>query len=263
VNRTPDGGERRLLSLDLWHTLLYIEPEAEEAYMRQQVDLAAELLASAPRVAGNTLGGDGDPRTVFEVVYAEAVRASQDGRSVTPSEQIRIAGARSGRVPDVPRYLEGLRTLVAATPFRRAPDAAEVLRELREDGWATAVVSNTVGEPGAYLRPVLQRMGFEELLDAYVFSDEHPWTKPAPEIFRVASGTLGIGPARTVHVGDGWVDIEGARRAGLRAGVLYTGLQRYGQRYRELFLPPGWAEPVTPYRVGSWPELPGVLGSLL
>lgn len=258
-----EGDGRRLLSLDLWHTLLYLVPSAEEAYMQAQVDLAVGILSDAP------VQGDGPPlgparlRSAFEAVYAGAVHASQEGRSVTPASQMREAGSRTGRLPDPQAYVDGLVQLVARTPFQEAPQAAEVVQGLREEGWATAVVSNTVGEPGEALRPVLKRMGFDRLVDAFVFSDEEPWTKPAPEIFRAALARVGATPERTVHVGDGWVDIEGARRARLRAGVLYTGLQSYGQRYRELFLPKGWSEPTTPYRLQSWPELPALLRTIL
>jgi len=262
VTGPPAGRTPRLLSLDLWHTLVYLEPEAEEAYMRAQVDLASTVLAAAPRVAAGSPAKDPDLRSVFEEVYARAVAASQQGRSVSPALQIEQAGARCGRVPDPQAYLDGLRDLVGRTRFRPAPAALDVLAGLRRDGWTTAVISNTVGEPGAALRPVLERMGVDRLVDAFVFSDEGPWTKPAPEIFREALDRLGVGPDHTVHVGDGWVDIEGARRARLRAGILYTGLQRYGARYRELFLPTGWSEPVTPYRFASWPELPGLLAQL-
>jgi FMN phosphatase YigB (HAD superfamily) len=258
----PNDGPR-LLSLDLWHTLVYLDPEAEETYMRAQVDLAVSVLSNARLAVGTTPAAPDGLRTAFEAVYAGAVAASQEGRSVPPSAQIADAGARTGRVPDPRKYVDGLCELVTRTPFQPAPDAVAVLRGLRDDGWATAVVSNTIGEPGEALRPVLRRMGFETLVDAFVFSDEHPWTKPAPEIFREALDLLGADRLRTVHVGDGWVDIEGARRAQLRAGVLYTGLQHYGRKYRELFLPPGWSEPTAAYRVGSWPELPGVLRTIL
>ena len=257
----PTSGAGRLLSLDLWHTLVYLDPEAEEAYMREQVDLATRVLSAAPQ-SGAASANDGQLRSTFEAVYAEAVAASQQGRSVPPAAQIVEAGRRTGRRPDPRTYLEGLQRLVSETRFREAPGALQTLDQLRNDGWRTAVVSNTVGEPGASLRPVLERTGFQSRIDAYVFSDELPWTKPAPEIFREAPGRLGIPLTSTVHVGDGWVDIEGARRAGLRAGVLFTGLQHYGARYRTLFLPPGWESPPTDYRVASWSELPALLAGL-
>jgi FMN phosphatase YigB (HAD superfamily) len=261
-SRAPNDGPR-LLSLDLWHTLLYLDPEAEETYMRAQVDLAVSVLSEARLAVGSAPVAPDGLRSVFEAVYAGAVAASQEGRSVPPPDQIAEAGARTGRVPEPQEYVDRLCALVARTPFQPAPGAVAVLRGLRNDGWAVAVISNTVGEPGEAFRPVLRRMGFEPLVDVLVFSDEHPWTKPAPEIFGEALDQVGADPLRAVHVGDGWVDIEGARRARLRAGILYTGLQHYGQMYRRLFLPPGWSEPPTPYRFRSWPELPGLLRTIL
>ncbi len=259
---TRDGGPRAL-TLDLWHTLLYLEPEDEEAYMTAQMDLATSILDAAPVVDPTASAKEADLRRAFERVYGEAVAASQRGESVGPSQQIEEAGRRTGRHPRASEYFERLKELVARTPFRPAPGAVAALRRLRQLGWRTALVSNTVGEPGEALRPILEEMGYRDVIDAEVFSDERPWTKPSPEIFRVALSAVGVPPARAVHVGDGWVDIEGARRAGLRAGILYTGLQRYGRRYLEMFLSEGWADPPTPYRVNSWSEMPEMVERLV
>ncbi len=257
---TPTGRpDPRLLSLDLWHTLVYLEPEAEQEYMRRQVDLAVEVLERSPLVESPSPGPNVGLRPTFEAVYAEAIAAAQEGRSVSPAAQIVEAGRRTGRRPDPEAYLAGLANLVARAPFRNAPEAGEVIGQLRGQGWRTAVVSNTVGEPGAALRPALRKLGLERWIDVFVFSDEHPWTKPDPALFLRAIEAVGASPEATVHVGDGWVDIEGARRARLRAGVLYTGLQRYGEQYRQLFLPPGWDTPATEFRFTRWTELPELL----
>jgi FMN phosphatase YigB (HAD superfamily) len=64
-------------------------------------------------------------------------------------------------------------------------------------------------------------------------------------------------------VGDGWSDIEGARRAGLRAGVLFTGLSNYGSSYRKLFLGPSKGPPEARYRVERLDEVPELADRLL
>ncbi len=230
--------------------------------MVAQLDLAANALRSAPRAAGAPDVGTGELRRVFEAVYTEAVAASHEGRSVPSSRQIAIAGERTGRRPEIAAYLRGLGDLVARIPFHGAPGAVEALRDLRASGWRTAIVSNTVGEPGRALRPILRRLGYAGLLDAEVFSDEQPWAKPAPEIFHTALRALGIPPAQAVHVGDGRVDVEGALNAGYRAAVLYTGLQRYGPRYEALFQAKDAPEVTTPYETRSWSEVPGILRGL-
>jgi len=250
------------VTLDLWHTLIYLEPDAEEAYMDAQLDLAAEVLAGSATRPGAPPLSLPQLRESFGTVYADAVHEAQEGRSVPPGVQIQRAAARVGRVPQPQAYLEGLARLVAATPFLPAPGVLELLRSLRSQGHRLAVISNTVGEPGESLRPRLVELGIDRWIDLYEFSDAHPWTKPAPEIFQDALRQLGVVPSRAIHVGDGWVDVEGARRAAFLAGILFTGLQRYGHRYHAMFLPPGWESPPTDYRVGRLEELPAMVDGI-
>ena len=57
------------------------------------------------------------------------------------------------------------------------------------------------------------------------FSDECGVRKPEPEIFRRTLKAVGVAPAEAVHVGDDPVlDVEGARRAGMR--VIQVTLER-------------------------------------
>ncbi len=231
------------VTLDLWHTLMFLPADAEERYMETQVEVARRALAAANRRPGAPDRTEAGLGRAFEEEYARAVALAGDGVTVTPAEQFRRTAEATGRDADVEAYLAALEPVVRQLALRRAPGALELLRSLREDGYGVAVISNTVGEPGAFLRPTLTAMGFDPYVEAYVFSDELPWTKPAPEIFRSALSGLGASPGEAVHVGDGWSDIEGARRAGYRAGILFTGLREYGERYRRLFLPDGWADP--------------------
>lgn len=251
------------VTLDLWHTLVYLPPDAEERYMDQQMELAATVLYDAPGLPGAPSHPRPELRRIFEGVYAEAVRSAHDGRSVPPAAQLVRAAGLAGRVARPDNYLAGLERLLAATPFQTGPHALSVVRALAEGGRRTAVISNTVGEPGAMFRPILRSLGFDGSIGEYVFSDELPWTKPDPAIFREALRRLGVDPQRAVHVGDGWSDIEGARRASLRAGILFTGLQQYGARYQALFLPPGWSAPPSEYRLDSLEGLPALVDRLL
>lgn len=223
------------MTLDLWHTLVYVTPEDEERYMANQVRIAAGSLARGTLRAGaRALEPDALAR-IFEQEYADAVEAAADGRTVTPAAQIERAAHAAGRSIDEARYFQELRAEVERLDFRRAPGALELLRGLREDGYRIAVISNTIGEPGAFLRPALRSMGFDPYIERYVFSDEQTWSKPDPRIFLLALSAIDATPDRAVHVGDGWSDIEGALRAGYRGRILFAGLQEYGERYRSLF----------------------------
>ncbi len=251
------------VTLDLWHTLMFLDPDSEERYMRTQVELAARHLRASPLRPGASELDEASLGRIFGRVYAEAVDRAGRGETVTPAEQFRRAAAVAGRRVELDPYLADLEKEVRTLPFQSAPGAVEFLRSLRDDGYAVAVISNTIGEPGAYLRPTLTSMGFDPYVRSYVFSDEHPWAKPAPEIFRTALDDLRATPDEAVHVGDGWSDIEGARRAGFRAGILFTGLQEYGERYRALFLPPGWERPSAEHRASRLEDVGRLVRTIL
>jgi FMN phosphatase YigB (HAD superfamily) len=225
---------RNAVTFDLWHTLVYLEPEAETEYLARQFQAAMEVLEGSPLRSTEPSASWAEPRAAFETELRRAVEESHAGRTVTPGEQIVRAAGACGREPRPEAYEAALGRLIASTPFTTAPGAHEALAAVRELGVAVGIVSNTVGEPGRYLREALRTYGFDREVEVYTFSDEHPWTKPAPEIFRWALEHLGSDPPIAMHVGDGWADLEGARRAGLRAGILYTGLQRYAPEYRAL-----------------------------
>jgi putative hydrolase of the HAD superfamily len=250
------------VTFDLWHTLLYLEPQEEEQYMQEQSQLAVSLLASA-----GALGSDSTatctPAEAFARVRAEAISAAARGVSIPLRAQFADASRLAGRVDEGTAYVEAVRALVARTPFRRAPQVLTTLQELRRRGFRIGVISNTIGEPGWTLRPVMRRLGFETLLDVWAFSDEHVWTKPSAALFRWALDRLDVPPERAVHVGDGWADIEGARRAGLRAGILFTGLQNYGVSYRQYLLAPERHDAPSPHRLARLEELPSRLERLL
>ena len=100
------------------------------------------------------------------------------------------------------------------------PDAAPVLRALRDRGMKIGVLSNTMWPRSAH-EQVFARDGVLSLIDGAVYSSEIPWTKPHPEAFRAAMGAVGVSdPASCVFVGDRpYDDIYGAKRVGMR-GVL-------------------------------------------
>jgi len=251
------------VTIDLWHTLMYLPPDAEETYMARQLALGSEVLRRAPRLPGAPDLSDAELGRAFEKEYVDAVAKSSEGKSVTPAEQLARAARATGRDADPKEYLTALQAEVAKTPFLRAPGALECLSELRQRGYRVGVISNTVGEPGAFLRPILESMGFNRYVETYVFSDEQPWTKPAPEIFRYTLSCLSESPPDAVHVGDAWSDLEGARRAGYRGAVLFTGLRSYGESYRKLFLPDVPGAPPAQYRTDRLAEVGPIIEKLL
>jgi putative hydrolase of the HAD superfamily len=101
------------------------------------------------------------------------------------------------------------------------PEAAPLLRGLRERGLKVGVLSNTMWPRNAHER-VFVRDEIIDLIDGAVYSSEIPWAKPHPEAFRAAMAAVGVDdPAACVFVGDRpFDDIYGANRAGMRAVLI-------------------------------------------
>lgn len=95
--------------------------------------------------------------------------------------------------------------------FSPLDGAAEALGRLQRAGLALACVSNWDISLQGHLE--------EARLDGYfaeiVSSAEAGAAKPDPEPFRLALRRLGVAPERTVHVGDGDTDRDGAAAAGV------------------------------------------------
>ncbi|MCB1002819.1 MAG: HAD family hydrolase [Acidimicrobiales bacterium] len=112
-----------------------------------------------------------------------------------------------------------VRHLDAWTPhITHDPDAAPVLRALRERGLTIGLLSNTHW-PRAFHEEFLERDGLAELIDARLYSSELSHLKPHPSVFRAALDALDVAdPARAVFVGDRPLDdISGAQGVGMRA----------------------------------------------
>jgi putative hydrolase of the HAD superfamily len=109
---------------------------------------------------------------------------------------------------------------------RRYEDVLPVLRQLREEGIRTAIVSNTPwGSPGSLWREELVRLGLSSWVDAAVFCTDVGWRKPARPIFERAMKLLRAGPEDCLLVGDDprW-DLAGSRAVGIDAILI----DRYG-----------------------------------
>jgi HAD superfamily hydrolase (TIGR01509 family) len=97
------------------------------------------------------------------------------------------------------------------------PDVIPTLAALRDRGLKLVVVSNANGR----LRHLYDRLDLTKWFDHLL--DSHEWgvEKPDPRLFMLALEQSRAEAAKTVHVGDlYYVDVVGARNAGLREGIL-------------------------------------------
>jgi HAD superfamily hydrolase (TIGR01509 family) len=91
-----------------------------------------------------------------------------------------------------------------------------LLEALRARGMKLALVSNTAS-PEWLLRPVLERQGLVDRVDAIVLSAEVGKRKPHPAIFERALAELGVAADEALFVGDRLAaDVLGASRVGMK-----------------------------------------------
>jgi putative hydrolase of the HAD superfamily len=152
---------------------------------------------------------------------AEAIRAAEEELWLVSAREHHSATlsdvfARAGHTPTE----EFLATYTRAwEPHTLTdPDAAGVLRALRERGIRIGVLSNTMW-PRAWHEDVFRRDGLLDLIDGAVYSSEIDWAKPHPEAFAAAMRAVGASdPARCVFIGDRpYDDVHGAKSLGMRA----------------------------------------------
>jgi putative hydrolase of the HAD superfamily len=104
---------------------------------------------------------------------------------------------------------------------RFVEDAVELLRELREAGVRTALLTNG---PSWMQRRKVELLGLERQLDAIGISEELGAAKPDPAAFAATLELIDAAPGETVMVGDhlDW-DVRGALAAGMRGAVWVAG----------------------------------------
>jgi putative hydrolase of the HAD superfamily len=89
------------------------------------------------------------------------------------------------------------------------PEMLDLVRELRDSGLRTGLLSNSWGHRDSYPRDVL-----DELFDDAVISADVGMRKPEERIFRLAVERLGLSPAECVFVDDVEGNIVAARGIG-------------------------------------------------
>ena len=199
-----------------WGGTLSVFAAVELADMWQ---LAARHLASH----GSSRDPRAEERICRELARVEAAawdRVSDDQSPSTLGEILAEASAALGM--DVAEaVLEEAAThhLDSWTPhIEHDPEAGPVLRELRERGLRTGLLSNTHW-PRAFHEHFLERDGLADLLDVRCYTSEMKRTKPHADAFAQVVGALGVSePAQVVFVGDRpYDDIHGAQQFGMKA----------------------------------------------
>ena len=99
---------------------------------------------------------------------------------------------------------------------RLYPGIAELLKQLRDNGYRTAVLSDKRQVFGV---PEFEHSGLTTVIDRASFITEERAPKPDPAGLHAVMQALGVTPGECLFVGDSHRDIECAQRAGARSGA--------------------------------------------
>jgi beta-phosphoglucomutase len=110
------------------------------------------------------------------------------------------------------------------TQFQAMPGVHELLRGLREEGFALAVGSSA---PPENVDLVLDRLNARPWFQAVVTGQDVRRGKPDPQVFLLAAERLGVPPSRCAVVEDAPAGVAAARAAGMVGiGLTSTGRTR-------------------------------------
>ena len=188
----------RAVLVDLYDTLVWSEwpalrGEIEERLGISEADLIRAFVTTRPaRSIGTYDDAEGDLRAVLQAAGAE------------PD-------------PALVRELLGGMGAFLQTGVTLWDDSMPVLRELRERGIKTALVSNCDHST----RAVVERLGLVEATDATILSFEVGAAKPDPAIYLAALDALGARPAESLFVDDQAAYCDGAAVLGIEALLIH------------------------------------------
>ena len=155
---------------------------------------------------------------------SEAARARTIGASMRVSMNILHADLGLRRSEEQlqadARWVEDRTAELMAAGISWRPGAAELLREVRATGLATALVTTTPRRLAAIVLDVIRDDLGEDPFDVTVCGDEVPARKPDPAPYRQAMQALAVDPAECVVIEDSQAGVT----AGLAAGCAVLGV---------------------------------------
>lgn len=273
----PGGPSRpplRAVTFDFWDTLVAGTAGSGSGMRRLQIDRFAATLDDLDRHVP-----DNELVEAFDANWERfEERWIANTGQYTPADTVEFVAGRVGlRLDETLRagLIDGFREVGEQVPLDLAPGIGDALETLRSAGLRLAIVCDVGLTSAPTLRGRLRGFGMLDAFDAWAFSDETGWFKPAPEAFAPALEAVGLGVAdgaSVAHVGDTpRTDVVGALGLGMLA-VRYTGFRdatvqsdtvgeatRLGARISD---DPDVAAPSFPeahYVIDDHRKLPGVL----
>jgi len=112
------------------------------------------------------------------------------------------------------------KALAVKGAVRFLPGAWGLLKSFKDKGYKLAIASN---RPTKFTRIILKVLGMSKLFDVVLCADKAPKPKPYPQILWVIAKRLKVKRSEILYVGDMTIDVNCARRAGIRMAAVATG----------------------------------------
>ncbi len=204
------AGDLRLVSFDVWNTLLRLDV----------------IYASIAGAAAKKLGIEG--QEALEAVinaYAEAKRARRRGLIPEGGDVVRASREILARsLKTTPEVIESIidEAFRMVSPHALAIEGAlDAVKAVREEGLLTVTIGNVLFWHSSRTAEALDKVGIGRFLDAQIYADMVSASKPDRRIFIEALSRFGVEPEQALHVGDGVVeDFGGALSACMRAALV-------------------------------------------
>jgi putative hydrolase of the HAD superfamily len=207
----------KAVAFDLWETLITDTPDLSRAQERLRLDRMERILRDH---------GLDQTAERIEKAYRALWRRCHDlywsaDRDIPCRTQIEHF-LHELELPIDEMPIEALEDAYARAAVEIPPSlvdgALDVVRELKNAGYAIGLISNTGRTPGSALRDILDGAGLAVHFDAMVFSNEHGACKPQRSIFEALRAALAVSFEEIVFVGDNpYADVYGAQQCGMRA----------------------------------------------
>ena len=231
--------ETKLVTLDLWNTLINDVPDGGTIRNSLRVQGIAQVLADQGHICTSS-----DIRNALRETQRILWEGQLSGKDLSFKQQVELF-LKELHLMSLDTLESQCRDQIAekygnaffgCSP-RLHKDVKSVLQWLKENGLKVALVSNTGATPGKMLSVYLSRLDILDYFDLLVFSDEHQIAKPNPELFSIALERLETMPEQAVHVGDQiYFDCDGAKQAGMKA-VLLDGIVQHVDPIQCIFTP--------------------------
>jgi FMN phosphatase YigB (HAD superfamily) len=213
----------RAVTFDFWDTIVAATVGSGDGMRRLQIERFAQTAAEAGRRVPAA-----ELEDAFDANWARfEERWRANAGQHTPADSVDFIAEWLGL--DVTgglreRLIDGFRRVGERVPLETGRGIEEALDRLRGAGVRLGIVCDVGLTSAPTLRARLEELGLLRRFDAWAFSDETGWFKPAAEAFEPALGGLGVDdPSLAAHVGDNRrTDVAGALGLGMVA-VRFTG----------------------------------------